>query len=129
MFRLGSPNSAKSTNLINLDKSLEQPKSEEDEGNRTVSKYKYARVNTHLRKDVVNKTIIRALSRFYIRNFELNHNYMSNAKDLIDFITQKQGKSLITSSISYQECFSLASQEGSESKLTTLQFFYLNIKM
>ena len=120
MFRLGSPNSTKSTNVIKLEKSLEQAKSEDDKGSMAVPKSKYTRTNTHLRKDVVNKTIIRALCRFYYKHFELNLDYNSNTKELVDSIAHHQANSLITSSISYQECFSLASQEGSKSKLQTL---------
>ena len=120
MSRLGSPNSTESTNVIKSEKSPEQAKSEDEKGSMAVPKSKYARENTHLRKDVVNKTIIRALCRFYYKHFELNLDYNSNTKELVDTIAHEKVKNLITSSISYQECFSLANQEGSKSKLHTL---------
>ena len=123
ILRLGSPKSAKSTNIIKLEKSLEQVKSEEEEGSMTAPKPRYSRVNTHLRKDVVNKTIIRALSRFYIKHFKLNQNFNGNANEFVESIAHQQARNLINSSISYQEYFSLASEEGSESKVYHIVIF------
>ena len=127
ILRLGSPKSAKSTNIIKLEKSLEQVKSEEEEGSMTAPKPRYSRVNTHLRKDVVNKTIIRALSRFYIKHFKLNQNFNGNANEFVDYIVNQKAKNLINSSISYQEYFSLANEEGSESKVYHIVIFAILI--
>ena len=78
-------------------------------------KAKYSRTNVHLRKDVVNKSIIRAFSRFYNNNF--TSKFDGDAEDLADFIAHSNDKNLITTSIDYQEHFSITNEEGSKSKL------------
>ena len=78
-------------------------------------KAKYSRTNVHLRKDVVNKSIIRAFSRFYNNNFTFK--FDGDTEDLADSIAHSDVKNLIISSIDYQEHFRITNEEGSKSKL------------
>ena len=75
-------------------------------------------MNIHLRKDVVNKSIIRAFGRFYNKHFTFEHRFFGNTKKLLDSIPHQQVEDLITSSINYQEHFDMANEKGPNSKLT-----------
>ena len=95
----------------------------------TVQKVKYSRANTHLRKDVVNKSIIRALNKFYNRRFKFRLIFDGHAKDFEQSICYKGVKNSITLSTDYQEHFSLINEEGSKSTFTLCDSFLLIIKI
>ena len=76
-------------------------------------------MDIHLRKDVVNKSIIRAFSRFYNKHFTFECRFNGNTKELFDSIANQQVKDLIASSIDYQEYFSMTDEEGPNSKHIT----------
>ena len=120
----GSPNSTKSTQLHIVDKYFEQGKSEELEDSMAVTKAKHSRLNTHLRKDVVNKSIVRALNRFYNRRFQFRIYFNGHAKDFEQSISYKKLKNLIILSTGYQEYFSMINEEGSKSKLIIILWLF-----
>ena len=120
IFYWDSPNSTKSSNFTRVEKHDEQVKSEEFDDCLTTPKNKYTRMNIHLRKDVVNKSIIRAFGRFYNKHFTFEHRFFGNTKKLLDSIPHQQVEDLITSSINYQEHFDMGNEKGPNSKLTIL---------
>ena len=117
IFHWGSSNDIKSSNLVSVENPNEQSKSKQLDEAIAMPKVKYSRTNVHLRKDVVNKSIIRAFSRFYNNNFISKFKFDGDAEDLADFIADSGVENLITSSIDYQEHFSITNEEGSKSKL------------
>ena len=116
IFHWGSSNDIKSSNLVSVENPDEQLQSKQLDEAIAMPKAKYSRTNVHLRKDVVNKSIIRAFSRFYNNNFTSEFEFDGDSKDLADSIAHSDDKNLITSSIDYEEYFSITSEEGSKSK-------------
>ena len=74
----GLPNPTKSTILP---KSYELDKSEDSDQNTATYKAQYSRMDIHLRKDVVNKTIIRAFKNFYIKHFKSKLDFNNKTRD------------------------------------------------
>ena len=87
-----------------------------------VPKNKPSRANVRLRKDVVNKSIIRAFSRFYNKHFTSEFKFNCKTEDLADSIANFEVKNLITSSIDFEEYFSTINEEGLKSKLIIIKF-------
>ena len=119
IFHWDSPNSTKSSNFARVEKPDEQVKSEEFDDNILTPKTKYSRTDIHLRKDVVNKSIIRAFNRFYNKHFTFERRFNDNTKELFESIANQQVKDLIASSIDLQEYFSMKNEEGPNSKYIT----------
>ena len=72
-------------------------KREVSESNISATKAKYPRFNIHLRKDVINKTIIRALIRFYINLFKPKLNIKNKTRDfLFTFFVQNVKRKIIS---------------------------------
>ena len=74
----GLSNPTKSTILPT---SYELEKSEDSDQNTATYKVQYNRMDIHLRKDVVNKTIIRAFKNFYIKHFKSKLDFNNKTRD------------------------------------------------
>ena len=108
-----SSNPIISTNPI---ESYEMAKSEDSENNMITIKVKSHRENTHLRKDVIHKSIIRAFNKFYIKCFRTKLNYEGKTLNSLYTYLSQQVKTKIVSSASYQEYFGITNEESDDSK-------------
>ena len=67
----------------NFQRSYELEKSEGSEQNRATFKAQDSRMDMHLRRDVVNKTINRAFKKFYIIHFKSKLNFNNKTRDFL----------------------------------------------
>ena len=72
---------SKSSKSKILPRSFELDKSEDTDKNGATFKVQYNRMDIHLRKDVVNKTIIRAFKNFYIKHFKSKLDFNNKTRD------------------------------------------------
>ena len=110
-----SPNSSKDNNSL---RSFDSVKGKDSDEYVTAVKPKRSRVNTHLRKDVINKTIIRAFNKFYIQYFKSRFNCSNKTRDFIYSVLKQKVHTKIMSSSIYQEYFGIGDYSDSESKLS-----------
>ena len=100
-----------------MSRSPEQAKSEDSDGLITTVKAKLCRINIHMRKDVINKTIIRAFNRYYVKCFKPKLNFEGHTMNsLYRTLYQKVNQKFTLYAI-YQEYFSLVDDTDNESKL------------
>ena len=100
-----------------LSSSSEQVKIKGSNKLMTTVNAKRCRINIHMRKDVINKTIIRAFSRFYIKCFKPKLGSKNQTTNMLYSSLYNNVNEKITSSASYQEYFGLADDPDRKSKL------------
>ena len=114
IVKSGSPNLSKSNDLS---RSNELDKSEDSDQNRAIFKVEYSRMDIYLRKDVVNKTILRAFNRFYINNFKPKLNFGNKTRDFLYSTLCQQVNRKVTSVISFHKYFGKIDNNEFEGKL------------
>ena len=99
-----------------LPRSFELDKSEDTDKNGATFKVQYNRMDTHLRKDVVNKAIIRAFKNFYYKHFKPKLDFNNTRDFLYSTLCQKVNRK-ITSLTSFHKYFGKIDNNEFEGKL------------
>ena len=101
----------------NFQRSYELEKSEDSEQNRATFKTQHSSVDMHLRRDVVNKTIIRAFNKFYIIHFKSKLNFNNKTRDFLYSSLWQKVNRKITSLTSFHKYFGKIDNNEFEGKL------------
>ena len=120
-----SPNSSDGKQLS---RSSESSKNEDSDEYTATVKPKYSRVNIHLRKDVINKTILRAFIRFYTKYFKPRLNMKDMTRSFLYQTLHQNVNEKITSLANYQEYFNLV-DDDSESKFSSFNYKWILLNL